>query len=71
MHKPSPTSPVPVVPGAWFSDNAGSLVMITEVSEYRVTYVRYGYSASCVCSLGRLQREFNPATAPTSMGKTA
>lgn len=57
--------------GAWFADNAGSLVMVTEVTEYRISYVRYGFSSPCVCSPGRLSREFKPAAAPGSMEQSA
>lgn len=44
--------------GDKYKDSHGSLIEITYVFGERVTYKRQGYANECVCSLGRLQREF-------------
>lgn len=44
--------------GDKYKDSHGSLIEITYVFGERVTYKRQGYANKCVCSLGRLQREF-------------
>ena len=44
--------------GDKYKDSHGSLMEITYVFGERVTYKRQGYANECVCSLGRLQREF-------------
>jgi hypothetical protein len=45
-------------PGDIWKDNHGSHITIKEYSLKRVTYFRDGYSEPCVCSPGRLIREF-------------
>ncbi|MEI9741693.1 MULTISPECIES: DUF4222 domain-containing protein [Enterobacter cloacae complex] len=45
-------------PGDVWKDSHGSRITIQAFSLKRVTYFREGYSAPCVCSPGRLIREF-------------
>ncbi|MEG0232913.1 MAG: DUF4222 domain-containing protein [Hafnia sp.] len=46
--------------GDKYKDSHGSLIEITYVFGERVTYKRDGYNAECVCSIGRLRRDFLP-----------
>ncbi|MFJ3458824.1 DUF4222 domain-containing protein [Scandinavium goeteborgense] len=46
-------------PGDKWKDNGGSVVTIVKCSFNRVVYIREGYEHPCICTPGRLYREFS------------
>ncbi|MBW6086748.1 DUF4222 domain-containing protein [Escherichia coli] len=47
-------------PGDIFRDKYGSQITVNTVDDYRITYIREGYTHTCVSSRMRFKREFTP-----------
>jgi hypothetical protein len=45
-------------PGDIFRDKYGSQITVNTVDDYRITYIREGYTHTCVSSRMRFKREF-------------